>query len=420
MLRFTIRRLAWAVPTLLLVTFLVYVALRLGTDPLQSYLRTNPRASKEKIEQYKSVNGLSSNYVLGYFHWLKNFVTFNWPRSIKGSREVWPELKDAMANTIRLGTFATVVGVSIGLFVGMFAALKPGSRRDVAVNTGAFLGVSIPPYITAVLFQLVFAVYWSRWFGKTLFPTSGVYPPGHIGFDLVLMLKHMALPMMVVAIQVIATYSRYMRSSLLDVMNSDGCANDTTYFNYIDVYDYPVAGFTSRPNPASILNPSVQFVDTSSADVVYFDWTFYDSTNTMIGSDYVQNPIYNFSGLIEQQYYIQLYVENQNGCSDTVYGTQIVEGEYAFFLPNSFTPNGDGLNDSFFPVGDKISVENYSFKIFNRWGEMIFSTNDFNEKWDGTYQNNALSSDAYIWKIDLVDSQSGEEKSLKGYVLLSR
>mgnify|MGYP001168334611 FL=1 len=206
----------------------------------------------------------------------------------------------------------------------------------------------------------------------------------------------------------------------LDITNSDGCANDTTYFNYIDVFDYPVAGFTSRPNPASILNPSVQFVDTSSADVVYFDWTFYDSTNTMIGSDYVQNPIYNFSGLIEQQYYIELYVENQNGCSDTVYGTQIVEGEYAFFLPNSFTPNGDGLNDSFFPVGDKISVENYSFKIFNRWGELIFSTNDFNEKWDGTYQNNALSSDAYIWKIDLVDSQSGEEKSLKGYVLLSK
>ena len=206
----------------------------------------------------------------------------------------------------------------------------------------------------------------------------------------------------------------------LDITNSDGCANDTTYFNYIDVFDYPVAGFTSRPNPASILNPSVQFVDTSSADVVYFDWTFYDSTNTMIGSDYVQNPIYNFSGLIEQQYYIQLYVENQNGCSDTVYGTQIVEGEYAFFLPNSFTPNGDGLNDSFFPVGDKISVENYSFKIFNRWGELIFSTNDFNAKWDGTYQNNALSSDAYIWKIDLVDSQSGEEKSLKGYVLLSK
>ena len=221
MLRFATRRMVWAVPTLLLVTFLVYIALRLGTDPLQSYLRANPRATKVKIEQYKAVNGLSSNYVLGYFDWLKNFLIFNWPRSIKGSREVWPELKDSLVNTVRLGSLATFVGVVIGLLVGMFAALKPGSRRDVAVNTVAFLGISIPPYITAVLFQLLFAVYWSRWFGSTLFPTSGVYPPGHSGFDLFLMLKHMALPTIVVAIQVIAVYSRYMRSSLLDVLNSD-------------------------------------------------------------------------------------------------------------------------------------------------------------------------------------------------------
>lgn len=221
MLRFAFRRIVWAAPTLLLVTFLVYIALRLGTDPLQSYLRANPRATKVKIEQYKSVNGLSSNYVLGYFNWLKNFVTFNWPRSIKGSREVWPELKDALMNTLRLGSLATFFGVAIGLMVGMFAALKPGSRRDVVVNTGAFLGISIPPYITAVLFQLLFAVYWSRWFGHTLFPTSGVYPAGHSGFDLILMLKHLALPTIVVAIQVVAVYSRYMRSSLLDVLNSD-------------------------------------------------------------------------------------------------------------------------------------------------------------------------------------------------------
>ena len=221
MLRFATRRMVWAIPTLLLVTFLVYIALRLGTDPLQSYLRANPRATKVKIEQYKAVNGLSSNYVLGYFDWLKNFLIFNWPRSIKGSREVWPELKDSLVSTVRLGSLATFVGVVIGLLVGMFAALKPGSRRDVAVNTVAFLGISIPPYITAVLFQLLFAVYWSRWFGSTLFPTSGVYPPGHSGFDLFLMLKHMALPTIVVAIQVIAVYSRYMRSSLLDVLNSD-------------------------------------------------------------------------------------------------------------------------------------------------------------------------------------------------------
>jgi peptide/nickel transport system permease protein len=120
-----------------------------------------------------------------------------------------------------LGSAASFIGIVFGLAAGMFAALKPGSRRDVGVNTAAFVGISIPPYISAVLLQLLFAVYWSKWFGSTLFPTSGVYPPGQSGFDLVLMLKHMALPTFVVAIQIIAVYSRYMRSSLLDVLSSD-------------------------------------------------------------------------------------------------------------------------------------------------------------------------------------------------------
>lgn len=221
MFRFIARRAVWAIPTLLLVTFLVYMALRLGTDPIESYKRTNPRATRAKVEQYRKLNGLNTNYVLGYLNWLQNFVTFNWPRSIKGSREVWPALKDAIANTLRLGSAASFIGIVFGLAAGMFAALKPGSRRDVSVNTAAFVGISIPPYISAVLLQLLFAVYWSKWFGSTLFPTSGVYPPGQSGFDLVLMVKHMALPTFVVAIQIIAVYSRYMRSSLLDVLSSD-------------------------------------------------------------------------------------------------------------------------------------------------------------------------------------------------------
>ena len=50
-------------------------------------------------------------------------------------------------------------------------------------------------------------------------------------------------------------------------------------------------------------------------------------------------------------------------------------------MPNSFTPNGDGLNDYFFPYGDKIDLDNYKFQVFNRWGEVVFSTTDFDEKW---------------------------------------
>jgi peptide/nickel transport system permease protein len=223
MIRFIGRRLLWTIPTLFLITFLVFIAIRVGTDPVQSYLRINPRASQAKIQQYKVVNGLTGNIVSQYFHWLNNFVTFNWGRSIKGSRPVWPELKAAIANTLVLGSLATVVGVFIGLSIGIFSAMRPRSLFDQASTTGAFVGISIPSYVSAILLQLFFAITLTRWLGldRPLLPTSGVYPAGHKGFDPLLRLKHMILPIVVVAIQIIAVYSRYMRASLLEVKNSD-------------------------------------------------------------------------------------------------------------------------------------------------------------------------------------------------------
>lgn len=225
MLRFVVRRLAWAIPTLLIVTFLVYVAIRLGTDPAEAYERANPRANAAKVQEYRELNNLTGNYVQGYVGWLGDFFSplwgGEWQRSIVGRRPVWPEMKDAMANSLRLGVTASFLGISVGLLLGIYAALRPGSLRDTTVNTGAFVAFSVPPYVSAVLFQLLFAVMWSKWFGNTLLPTSGVYPPGHQGFDPWLMTKHMILPVTVVAIQIIAVYARYMRASLLEVLNSD-------------------------------------------------------------------------------------------------------------------------------------------------------------------------------------------------------
>jgi len=213
----------WAVPTLFIVTFLVFVAIRIGTDPVASYLRLNPRASQAKIQQYKEVNGLVGTIPQQYFHWLRHFVTGDWGRSIKGSRPVWPELKNALANTLVLGIFATTIGISVGLFIGTIAAIRQYSKFDSVASTGAFVGLSIPPYISAILLQLLFAVYITKWFNlsEPLLPTSGVYPPGHSGFDPMLRLKYLILPATVVAIQIIAVYSRYMRASLLEVKNSE-------------------------------------------------------------------------------------------------------------------------------------------------------------------------------------------------------
>jgi len=225
--RFVARRLIWAVPTLMIVTFLVYVAIRIGTNPVASYLRSNQRASQANIDEYIESNGLYEGfggYIKGYFKWLGGFVTGDWPNSIKGNREVWPNLKDALGNSVRLAGIGAALGIIVGCTFGVFAALRPGSLRDGTVNTTALVMLSIPPFVSAVILQMVFAVYTRRWWPDATwlhFPTSGVYPPGNRGFNLSAMIEHLTLPVIVVAIQSVAVYTRYMRASLLDVLNSD-------------------------------------------------------------------------------------------------------------------------------------------------------------------------------------------------------
>ena len=223
MFRFIVRRSLWAIPTLLIVTFLVFVAIRIGTDPVQSYLRLNPRATEAKVQQYKEANGLVGNIFQQYWNWLSNFVTGDWGASIKGNRPVWPDIKNALANSIVLGGIAVVVGIAIGCAFGTIAALRQYSKFDSVASTGSFIGLSIPPFISAVLLQLLFCVYMTKWLGlsEPFLPTSGVYPPGQQGFDLGLRIRHLILPVTVVAIQIIAVYTRYMRASLLEVKNSE-------------------------------------------------------------------------------------------------------------------------------------------------------------------------------------------------------
>jgi peptide/nickel transport system permease protein len=223
MIRYIIRRFVWLIPTMLLITFVVFYAVRKGSDPVASYLRLNPRASQAKIQQYKDANGLNGSVFDQYRSWLWKFVRFDWGKSIKGNRPVWPSMKEALANSAVLGFVAASVGIGIGMIVGIIAALRPRSLFDSTATTGSFVGLSLPPFVSAVLLQLLFSVYMGRWLHMShpFLPTSGVYPPGHHGFDLVLRAKHLVLPVTVVAIQTIAVYSRYMRASLMEVTSSD-------------------------------------------------------------------------------------------------------------------------------------------------------------------------------------------------------
>jgi peptide/nickel transport system permease protein len=137
---------------------------------------------------------------------------------------VWPDLQRALVNTIVLGTFAFTITISVGAATGNIKALRQYSKFD-NIGTGmSFLGIAIPQFWFALILQLFFAITLTKWFNldQPFLPVAGVYPPGHQGgFDPVLRVKHLILPAMVVAFQGIAIYSRYMRASMLEVMNSD-------------------------------------------------------------------------------------------------------------------------------------------------------------------------------------------------------
>ena len=223
MTRFIARRAAWAIPILLIVTYLTFWAVEASTDPVAAYIRINPRATPEMVQRFEEVNGLVGSTPEQYFRWLGNFATLEWGNSIKGNHPVWPDLKNALANSLVLGLTAFVVGSTVGLAIGIVSALRQYSKFDTAATSAAFMGISMPPFVSAILLQIFFAVLLTRWLGMStpILPVAGIYPPGQTEFDLWLRMKHMILPVTVVAIQTIAIYSRFMRASLLDVKGSD-------------------------------------------------------------------------------------------------------------------------------------------------------------------------------------------------------
>ena len=223
MARFIAMRAAWAIPVLLIATFLTFWAVKSATDPVQSFLRINSRATPEMVEEYKEKHGLIGSTPEQYFRWLGHFLTLEWGNSIKGNRPVWPDLKAAMANTLVLGITAFFVGSVIGLGIGILSALKQYSKFDTISTGAAFVGISMPPFVSAILLQVFFAIMLTQWLGldEPFLPVAGIYPPGQTEFDLGLRAKHMILPVTVIAIQTIAIYSRYMRASLLDVKEAD-------------------------------------------------------------------------------------------------------------------------------------------------------------------------------------------------------
>ena len=100
-----------------------------------------------------------------------------------------------------------------------------------------------------------------------------------------------------------------------------------------------------------------------------------------------------------------LIAETAQGCSDTVLGQVIINELFTFYAPNAFTPNEDGLDESFVPKGEGWNNSTFNMWVFDRWGNMIFKTTDPHKGWDGRIKSkgDVVQEDVYVWKVQLYD-----------------
>lgn len=222
MIAYTARRVLSSVPLLLLLSVLAFVATRSISSP-EAGIRTNPRVSAEDITRYREQLGLDDPASQQYLRWLGNLLRGDLGTSLVSNREVWPQLRTALANTAVLGVTALTFSFAIGIGIGVFSAVNRYSPFDYATTGLAFFGLSMPSFWFAIMLQLFFGVYLVDWFGLDgpVFFTAGMRSPGTDGFDPVDRVRHLVLPALVLAVQLVAVYSRYMRASMLEVVGAD-------------------------------------------------------------------------------------------------------------------------------------------------------------------------------------------------------
>ncbi|MDC3352178.1 PKD domain-containing protein [Crocinitomicaceae bacterium] len=199
----------------------------------------------------------------------------------------------------------------------------------------------------------------------------------------------------------------------LTVATADICSSTATYNNYITVAPQPRAIFSSLPSPVTIEDTDVSFTNLSiHADS--YEWYFGDGST--LSNAFEPNHLYPNDPNVS--YPVTLVAMNDEGCSDTVRRMIIVEDVIIFYVPNTFTPDGDDFNEEFKPIMTSgYDPYNFSMTIYNRWGEIMFQTYNAGVGWNGTYQNGELVADGvYVWRIEFGDTRSDKRHEYMGHI----
>jgi len=202
----------------------------------------------------------------------------------------------------------------------------------------------------------------------------------------------------------------------LTLQGSGSCPSSVTYNSYITVATPPQASFSFLPQLPNIDASEVEFTNSSIFATSYV-WDFGDnfgSTDT--------SPVHIYPTLPNVDYMATLYAYNDYGCMDSVTQIVTVEDVLTFYIPNSFTPDGDEFNQTFAPVFySGIDPQDFHMIIFDRWGAVLFESYNPQVGWSGTYGDLGLVEDGvYIWTIEFKETMSDKRHTFKGHVTVMK
>ena len=214
MLKFILRRLLQSIPLVIGVSIIAFGLMHLAPGGPLAVYTLNPTIQAQDIERIKVALGLDQPFHIQYLKWAAGMFSGTWGNTFFGGRPVLHVILERVPATLILMGSALSIAILLGTAIGMLGAVKRYSLFDYLATTGALFALSFPTFWFGLMAIYVFAVR-LRWL-----PSGGMYDLGNEG-DPIDLLIHLTLPTLVLALVLVATWSRYARSSFLEVIHQD-------------------------------------------------------------------------------------------------------------------------------------------------------------------------------------------------------
>jgi peptide/nickel transport system permease protein len=221
LLTYILRRFLYSIPVLVAASFLIFTFTVTTADPL-SELRQVRNVNENAIALITKEKHLDKPVIVRYGYWVKDAVTNKFGTTIFGDRPIWDDLKRVLPNTLQLLLTAEIFSVLFAVIVGVYSALRQYSVFDYIATSFSFLGLAVPVFWLALILQVVFTNIFLKWDVRIFYTAQlSSVDPGHGFHFLIDRIQHLVLPVTTLVVVTVAGYSRYMRASMLEVINSD-------------------------------------------------------------------------------------------------------------------------------------------------------------------------------------------------------